>query len=84
MPTHSPLTISSDSGSLQDGSPSVEDKADHEEIYKEENAGLGKSGAESPPSQTVGAVSLKTEDRTPSRRKKIENQKKEGIYLTFE
>ncbi|XP_054788976.1 DNA-binding protein BIN4 [Prosopis cineraria] len=83
VPTDSPLTISSNSGSLQDDSPSVEDKAvrgesflkssTFSEIAKKETTGPGKSCAESLPRRTVEAVS-----RTPSRRKKGDNEKIEG------
>ncbi|KAI9102091.1 hypothetical protein K1719_023601 [Acacia pycnantha] len=83
VPTDSPLTISTNSGSLQDDSNSVEDKSGHEEssiksstfseIDKKDTTGPGKSCAESAPRQTVEAVS-----RTPSRRKKGNSQKKDG------
>lgn len=81
MPTDSPVTLSSDSGSSRDGSPSVEDKADNEEsALKSPTLPVEDKFAESSPRSTVEAVSLKTEDQTPSRRKKVDKQKKEGIW----
>ncbi|KAI4306596.1 hypothetical protein L6164_029857 [Bauhinia variegata] len=76
VPTDSPLTLSSDSGSLQDGSTSVKYKSDHEEsspksprlpkTNKSKGTCLGKSCAES----------LKPEEKRPTRRKKLDSQKK--------
>ena len=81
--------LSSDSESLHDDSPSFGDKTNDEgsspesptlpEVSKSKSKG-GKSHAKSSPRETSEAATLKIEDRTPSRRKKLDKQKaKEGI-----
>ena len=90
MPTGSPVTLSSGSDSLHDGTASIGDKNDHDDsslespklpkINKTETKSLGKTGVESSYTRTLKAESIKTYDRALARRKKSENQTKgEGI-----
>lgn len=81
MPSHSPLTLSSDSESLHDGgSFSNEYKTDDEgsspkspKLYSNKSTAVGGSRAKSSSRKT--AASPKIEDQTPSRRKKLDRQK---------
>lgn len=88
-PTHSPLTLSSDSESLHDDDALIEDKTDDEgsfpnspkllEVSKNKSTDLGRKRAKSSPKKTLKGAGLKIEDQTPSRRKKLDKQKaKEG------
>ncbi|XP_061356663.1 DNA-binding protein BIN4 [Gastrolobium bilobum] len=85
VPTHSPLMLSSDSGSLHDGSSSNEDKNDDEgsspksprlsKVTKNKSTASAKSSTR----KTLEAASLKIENQTPSRRNELDKQKaKEG------
>ncbi|XP_027338537.1 DNA-binding protein BIN4 [Abrus precatorius] len=82
VPTHSPLTLSSDSGSLRDGGSWNEDNTDDEgsspkssRLSKDTKSKATKSSSR----KTLEATSTKIEDEMPSRRKKVDKQKaKEG------
>ncbi|XP_019437290.1 PREDICTED: DNA-binding protein BIN4 isoform X2 [Lupinus angustifolius] len=87
-PTHAPLILSSDSGSLQDDNTLIDDKTDDEgslnslelpQVNKSNSTDLGGKQVKPAPRKTSKGASLKTEDQTPSRRKKLDKQKaKEG------
>jgi hypothetical protein len=88
VPSHSPLILSSDSGSSHDVSSFNEDKTDDEgsspkspsiaEVYKKRSTALGGSSAKSSSRKTVEAMSPETEDQKPSRRNKSDKQKAKG------
>ncbi|KAK7350785.1 hypothetical protein VNO77_09735 [Canavalia gladiata] len=77
VPSHSPLTLSSDSGSLDvgDNGSSDADKTDDEgSSPKVTNSKTTKSSSR----KTLEATSPKAEDQTLSRRKKLDKQKAKG------
>ncbi|MED6210915.1 hypothetical protein PIB30_068579 [Stylosanthes scabra] len=89
VPSHSPLTLSSDSKSLHDNSLSIGDETDAEgsspEITKckskskSRSTSLGKSRYKSSSRKTLEEASVKIEGRTmPSRRKKSDKKNAEG------
>ncbi|KAE9587285.1 putative DNA-binding protein BIN4 [Lupinus albus] len=87
-PIHAPLVLSSDSGSLHDDNTLIDDKTDDEgspnslelpQVNKSNSPDLGRKHVKPAPRKTLKGASLKTEDQTPSRRKKLDKQKaKEG------
>ncbi|MED6122118.1 hypothetical protein PIB30_036823 [Stylosanthes scabra] len=87
VPSHSPLTLSSDSKSLHDDSLSIGDETDAEgsspEITKSKSksrsTSLGKSRYKSSPRKTLEEAAVKIEGRTTaSRRKKSDKKNAEG------
>ncbi|KAJ1400568.1 putative DNA-binding protein BIN4-like isoform X2 [Sesbania bispinosa] len=85
VPSHSPVTLSSDSESLHDDISSNEDKTDDEgsspkssrlpKVNKNKSTAPGGSRAKSSSRKTSEAASLKLEDQTPSRKKNLDKQK---------
>lgn len=88
------MTLSSDSGSLHDsGSFSDEHRIDDDDeeltpksskiakVKKSKSTAIGGSSAKSSSKKTLEATSLKVEDQTPSRRKKLDTQKEKNGTL---
>ncbi|KAK7410792.1 hypothetical protein VNO78_01885 [Psophocarpus tetragonolobus] len=76
VPSHSPLTLSSDSGSPRDGGSLNEDKSDDEGSSPKSSRFLKVTKGKRKISETV---SPKVEEQTPSKRKKVDKKKaKEG------
>lgn len=76
MPSHSPLALSSDSGSLRDGKSRIEDKTDNEGSSPKSSQSLKVTG-----SKRKIPVSPEVESQTPSKRKKLDKKKaNEGTF----
>lgn len=80
-PTHSTVTLSSDSDSLPNASPSRDDKIDSQSPERYNNHGIasGETGAESPLQQISKAKAPKrgrTGDGTPTKKERNKKKKK--------
>ncbi|CAJ1974509.1 unnamed protein product [Sphenostylis stenocarpa] len=74
VPSHSPLTLSSDSGSLRDGGSRNEDKTDDEGSSPKSSQSLKVTG-----SKRKTPVSPEVEDQTPSKRKRLDRKKTKEV-----
>ncbi|XP_047148018.1 DNA-binding protein BIN4 [Vigna umbellata] len=70
VPSHSPLALSSDSGSLRDGKSRIEDKTDNEGSSPKSSQSLKVTG-----SKRKTPVSPEVESQTLSKRKKLDKKK---------
>jgi len=76
VPSHSPLVLSSDSGSLRDGGSRNEDKTDDEGSSPKSSQSLKVTG-----SKRKTPVSPEVESQTPSKRNKVDKKKaEEGTF----